>query len=102
MARNILNDLTEHQLTEIIQRHHNPGTADLSSEEVFRRIADDAVRGTYIRRSENQALTGEWIIFAKHQGENYYLTLGTHDEGDGEAFARIAAQCFAEYPFLAS
>ena len=30
----------------------------------------------YKERSGAQALTGEWIVYAKHNGRNYYLTLG--------------------------
>lgn len=47
-------------------------------------------------------LTGEWIIYAEHEQENYYLTLGTHEEGrDPEGMlARIRRQCEAEWPFL--
>ncbi|MCR9096308.1 MAG: hypothetical protein NXI30_18940 [bacterium] len=48
--------------------------------------------------------TGEWIIFGKHEGENYYLTLATHDEGQDAAalYSRIRANCASEFPFLFS
>ena len=25
-------------------------------------------------------MTGDWIIFAKHEGQNFYLGLATHEE----------------------
>ncbi|MFH0295655.1 hypothetical protein AAFX91_00225 [Bradyrhizobium sp. 31Argb] len=44
------------------------------------------------------ALTGQWIVFAKHQGINYYLTLGRHAE-DEEIWRRCRA-CAPEFPDL--
>ncbi len=29
-----------------------------------------------------RGLTGDWIIYAKHDGANYYLDLATHEEGE--------------------
>jgi len=51
---------------------------------------------------ENQSkLTGEWIVFAKHQGRNYYVTLATHTTGDQHTFDEIKSMAHAEFPFLA-
>lgn len=51
-----------------------------------------------------RGLTGDWIIYAKHQGKNYYLDLATHDEGTSERAVHLAKKlrdgCFAEFPFL--
>ncbi|WP_157652251.1 hypothetical protein [Burkholderia ubonensis] len=51
-----------------------------------------------------RGLTGDWIIFAKHAGANYYLDLATHDEGSAEQAEQLAGKlrsgCFAEFPFL--
>src|ERR1051326_5200382 len=35
-------------------------------------------------RSRRIALTGDWIVFGKHSGQNYYLALATHEEGRGQ------------------
>ena len=35
----------------------------------------------YTDRATHQRLTGDWIIFGKHDGANYYLDLATHEEG---------------------
>ena len=53
------------------------------------------------KRGEKQALTGEWLVFAKHGGENYYLGLTTHEIEQHDAFRRqIDAICCDEFPFL--
>jgi len=41
--------------------------------------------------------TGEWIVFAKVHGVNYYLTLGTHAEADAVVFQRAKA-CAIGFP----
>jgi hypothetical protein len=64
-------------------------------------IADDAVRGTWERLQEQQALTGEWIVYAVHAGTNYYLSLGSHKEGDGVLRRQIEMFCRREFPFIA-
>lgn len=63
-------------------------------------IAEDAVWGNWSQLGNAQALTGEWIIYAQHEGANYYLCLGKHDSGDNNIRARIDALCCHEFPFL--
>jgi len=65
-------------------------------------LADDAVQGNWMRLASAGALTGEWIVYAQHKGENYYLCLGKHDSGDGYLREQIEAICFHEFPFLAT
>lgn len=49
-----------------------------------------------------RGLTGEWIIFGKHEGRNYYLGLASHKEGrNPERLLKTLKQnCEAEYPFI--
>ena len=44
--------------------------------------------------------TGEWIIYARLDSTNYYLTLGVH--GDDEAISRRVRNCLNEFPELAT
>jgi len=63
-------------------------------------IAHDVVHGNYMRRSDANQLTGEWIIYAQHEGQNYYLCLGEHNSGDDHIRAKIDSVCVPEYSFL--
>jgi hypothetical protein len=47
-------------------------------------------------------LTGDWIILAKHQGQNYYLDLATHEEGHQaqRLYEKLRLGSAAEFPFL--
>jgi len=64
-------------------------------------LVNDIVSGNRQRLAEKQALSGEWIVFAKHEGQNYYLTIATHDS---VMHARVREQidqvCCYEFPFL--
>lgn len=51
-----------------------------------------------------RGLTGHWLIFAKHEGINYYLDLATHEEGVKEKAHALKEKLIngsqAEFPFL--
>lgn len=49
-----------------------------------------------------RGLTGDWIIYGKHGGQNYYLDLAEHEEGDApqRLYEKLRAGNFAEFPFL--
>jgi hypothetical protein len=59
----------------------------------------------FTERSE-RGLTGDWLIYAKHEGLNYYLDLATHEEGVGTQadtlFKKLENGSKAEFPFLFS
>jgi hypothetical protein len=49
--------------------------------------------------SVRSRLTGQWIVFAKDSGRNFYLTLALHDE-TAEAIARRIHGCAFDFPFV--
>lgn len=63
-------------------------------------LVHDATTKNYERLASESRLTGEWVIFATHEGKNYYLCLGRHNSGDAHIRKQIEAACFAEFPFL--
>ena len=66
---------------------------------ILGQIAQALVMNAHHDRNESQKMTGEWIVYAVHNEENYYLTIGTHKEGDEEIATRIR-ECAAEFPDL--
>lgn len=65
-------------------------------------LVNDIVSGNRQRLADQQALSGEWIIFAKHEGLNYYLTIARHDIATHERVReQIDQVCCVEFPFLA-
>ena len=66
-------------------------------------LANDAMHGNWMRLAEAEALTGEWIVYAQHEGKNYYLCLGTNDINQHEDLRnQIDAICCQEFPFLST
>ena len=45
-------------------------------------------------------MTGEWVVFHKHEGANYYLTFAFHTETNDEIYKRVVTACeFDNLPF---
>lgn len=63
-------------------------------------MVNDLVSGTYQRLRDAQKLTGEWIVYAVHQGQNYYLAIWEHAHGDELLRSEIERLCVPEFPFL--
>lgn len=64
-------------------------------------LAADVVHGNLKRLREAEAMTGEWILFAKHEGKNYYLDITTHNKSLHEHVRKnIDTLCCHEFPFL--
>lgn len=64
-------------------------------------LTRDVVEGNWERLRKAERITGEWIVFAKHEGQNYYLCLATHDKSTHQDLRRqIDSICCREFPFL--
>lgn len=104
MALNLRRGLKRHGLP-LLQQMVNDAVAAGKERFITERdigaIVDDAVRGTWERLQAQQALSGEWIIYAVHAGANYYLSLGNHTDGDAALRRQIEVFCRHEFPFIA-
>lgn len=49
-----------------------------------------------------RGLTGDWIVYAKHDNSNFYLDLATHEEGlePERLLQKLRNGCYAEFPFV--
>lgn len=68
-------------------------------------LAHQFMMGALEERSAAQRMTGDWIVFAKHEGQNYYLDLATHEEGEpgdcaNRLFEKLKQGSSVEFPFL--
>lgn len=74
-------------------------------EDRLRKSTDAKLRECLPGEKRGRGLTGDWIIYGKHEGQNYYLGLATHSEGGDEPerlLERLRLACAAEFPFLFS
>jgi hypothetical protein len=53
--------------------------------------------GLQERQSSGRA-TGDWIVFASHEGQNYYLCIAKHDEDD--FILETLRLCTSQFPFV--
>jgi hypothetical protein len=66
------------------------------------RLAYAMTIGAYEERASKHGLTGEWLIFSKHNDQNYYLCISRHTskEEDQHVYNSLQTICEREYPFL--
>lgn len=76
-------------------------TDDLKA--VPRKLAERIVEKQFDDISNAKAWTGDWVIYAKHNGSNYYLMLVTHSEPGDDTdliYYEIEEKCKNQFPFL--
>lgn len=103
MATNLRRGINKYGLPwleNVIAEAQVSGEERILTEQDIAQISHDVVVGHWERLTEDSALTGEWIIFAQHQGKNYYLCLGRHKSGDDFLRSQIDEVCVREFPFL--
>ncbi len=104
MALNILKGLKRYSIPVFQQRIDEAKAAGAERyvmPEDIEAIATDAVHGNWMRLAAAEALTGEWIVYAQHEGQNYYLALATHDKDTHDQVRQqIDSLCCQEFPFL--
>jgi hypothetical protein len=65
-----------------------------------KRLPYQIVLGGLHDRTTARRMTGDWIIFARHEGRNFYLGLGTHEESRDAIYQRLRDESECEFPFL--
>ena len=78
---------------ERIRKAQEAGKERYVSIEDCKLLADDVTQGNWIRLANSKKLTGQWIIYAKHEGRNYYLCLGMHNSDDHNLRNQIDIIC---------
>ncbi|NHB93846.1 hypothetical protein [Photorhabdus cinerea] len=81
---------------KIINKAFHNNKSGYVDDDFINYLAYQLTIGAYDKRIKNKAITGEWIVFQKYQGKNYYLTLGSHSEG-GENIYKIVCMAYEQY-----
>lgn len=98
MARNLMIALNNYGLPQL--EAMMSGKERVFNEEEAACVAHEAVIDNWSRRSDEHKLTGHWIIYAIHERQNYYLSLGKHTDSEIDLRRQIDAVCLYEFPFL--
>jgi hypothetical protein len=97
LASNILLGLGKTGLEKLVTNVIDPSK---STPEMINEMADRVTHEPLESRRSLGKLTGEWIIFIKQEGKNYYLSINTHDAGDTFIYDRILEHCVRDFPQL--
>jgi hypothetical protein len=79
----------------------DPAISNVITQEMIDELAHRVTYEPVENRRKQDKITGEWLIFAKHDGTNYYLCLNTHGAGDQFIHDRIITHCVRDFPKLA-
>ena len=101
-AKNIANQLSGRKLENLVNQVFDPSKNAVETEEMIGELSHRIVVESLETRAIQGKLTGEWIIFAKEGGQNYYLCVTTHESGDENIANSIKAACLPQFPFLAA
>lgn len=97
-----LNWAKEKKIKNLIKTEMEKSKEKKIGKEFISRLAHKFVFGGLGERADKGKLTGEWLIFGKYEGKNYYLAVCRHtaDEQDKEVYSSLKKYCGDEYPFL--
>lgn len=104
LPMNVADNILDDRLKEVAEKLKAEDIPPGERSHRYRGAAMKAVKDSLSDRSTNQKLTGEWIIFAKSNDENFYLSLGYHNLGcpsterDQFLIDRIRQHCVQEFP----
>jgi len=100
MAHNITAHLRGEKLGELVNEVLDPAKNPVVTQEMINELSHRVVTESIEERGEVRKLTGEWIIFAKEGGENYYLCVCPHNSEDEVIVSNLRTACLPEYGFL--
>ncbi|PHM20828.1 MAG: hypothetical protein CK604_07120 [Curvibacter sp. PD_MW3] len=104
LAKNLRRSLHKYgmpYLEQQIQEAERLGEERYITPDMVGALVDDAVLGNLRRLSEDRSITGEWLLYAKYEGKNYYLCLTSHDASQHDELRKqIDLVCCREFSFL--
>lgn len=104
LPMNVVTNLSKERLNEVAERLKEEGIPEVEQSKRYLGEAMKVVTDSLADRSACQRLTGEWIIYAKSDAGNLYLSLGYHDperpskDRDEFLIKRIREHCVSEFP----
>lgn len=74
-AHNILNQFGENGIADLVNEIFDPSKNSVVTQQMIDELAHRATVEPYEKRYDAGKLTGEWIVFGKHDDINYYLRM---------------------------
>lgn len=104
MAKNLSNYLQSKQgqahFDRVFKEASKINESGFVDEEFTSYIAHHMTIDSLSVKSKSNKMTGEWIVFHKYEGNNYYLTVASHQEGNEKIYKRVLLACNVDsFPF---
>jgi hypothetical protein len=100
LVNNILLGLGKNGVQKLVNEVMDPANSDVITQEMIDELTHRVIHDPVETREASKKLTGEWIIYLRHEGKNYYLCCNTHDAGDQFIYDRIVENCVRDFPDL--
>lgn len=100
IPKNIQNNWPKAKLEAVIKKIFSK--EKVITDKMIRELVCEIITPSIPERAQSKKLTGEWIIYGKHDYKNYYLGLGEHSQSDLVLFNRLKHHCEPQFPFLFS
>ena len=99
-GHNITNHFGKHGVHNLVDDIFDPQKSPTVTKEMIEELSHRLVVESLEERGDQEKLTGEWIIYAKEDDNNYYLCISPHNAGDENIANNIKSVCLKEFPFL--
>lgn len=105
LAQNVEHALKDYRIPffdEKIREAQIAGEKRFVTKEDVPIIVKDVLTNNLARRGNEGKISGEWIVYAQHENQNFYLCLAKHKDNDRDKNIRekIERICVREFPFL--
>lgn len=100
VVQNILLGLGKTGLQNLANEVMDPAKSPVITQEMINELVHRVTYETFETRDTSKKITGEWLIYLRHAGKNYYLCCTTHNAGDQFIYDRIMQHCVRDFPDL--
>jgi hypothetical protein len=98
LVHNLLNGLGKNGLRAMVEKVMDQAISPVITREMIEELAYRVTHEPLEARDAAGKLTGEWIVYVKHAGKNYYLCINGHDTPDQVIYDRIIEHAAKDFP----
>lgn len=102
LPKNLSLALGKNGLANIVGAVLDPIKYPIITSEAIEELAHAMTHPPIEKRDAEGKITGEWVVFAKRDGKNYYLALAIHSSTDQTTYDKIMDTCTRDFPDLKS
>ncbi len=100
LLENIAQGLGSTGAMKIVMDVVDPAKSPVVTSDMIKEVARRITQDPFADRDNRKRLTGEWIIYIRHNEVNYYLCCGSHIDGDNFLYTKIMEHCLQDFPDL--